>query len=112
MGAGVAGMLAMVDGDRVLAAHITGPAPFPFGPAARRRRRSPARDRLRAERFNAFRADGLGYLHLQSTRPQTLGVPAQRFTGRPAGLDRGEVRRVDRPGGGAARPGRSTATSC
>jgi hypothetical protein len=30
-------------------------------------------DRIRAERFNAFQSDGLGYLHLQSTRPATLG---------------------------------------
>ncbi len=29
-------------------------------------------DRVRAERFNDFREDGLGYLHLQSTRPSTL----------------------------------------
>ncbi|MEV4083799.1 epoxide hydrolase, partial [Nonomuraea fuscirosea] len=29
-------------------------------------------DRARAERFNASREDGLGYLHLQSTRPRTL----------------------------------------
>jgi epoxide hydrolase len=29
-------------------------------------------DRARAERFNEFQADGLGYLHLQATRPQTL----------------------------------------
>ena len=27
---------------------------------------------FRAERFNAYRDDGLGYLQLQSTRPQTL----------------------------------------
>src|SRR5206468_8279560 len=30
-------------------------------------------DRRRAERFNAYQADGMGYLHLQATRPQTLG---------------------------------------
>ena len=29
-------------------------------------------DRARAERFNEYQADGLGYLHLQATRPQTL----------------------------------------
>ena len=30
------------------------------------------RDRTRAERFNRYQADGIGYLHMQSTRPQTL----------------------------------------
>jgi hypothetical protein len=30
------------------------------------------RDRVRAERFNRYQADGIGYLHMQSTRPQTL----------------------------------------
>jgi epoxide hydrolase len=29
-------------------------------------------DRDRAERFNRYRAEGIGYLHMQSTRPQTL----------------------------------------
>jgi hypothetical protein len=29
-------------------------------------------DRARGERFNAYQADGLGYLHMQATRPQTL----------------------------------------
>jgi pimeloyl-ACP methyl ester carboxylesterase len=29
-------------------------------------------DRERAERFNSYQLDGLGYLHLQATRPQTL----------------------------------------
>jgi hypothetical protein len=30
------------------------------------------RDRERAERFNEYRQDGIGYLHLQASRPQTL----------------------------------------
>jgi len=29
-------------------------------------------DRARGERFNAFQADGTGYLQIQATRPQTL----------------------------------------
>jgi epoxide hydrolase len=72
VGSGVAGMLALVDADRVVGSHLTGTlAAMPFG--------SPLeiealghRDRARAERFNQLRAEGLGYLHMQATRPQTL----------------------------------------
>jgi len=71
IGSGVTGMLPMVAPGRVVAAHITGPGPYPFGPPVPLAGLSDA-DRLRAERFNAFREDGLGYLHLQSTRPSTL----------------------------------------
>jgi pimeloyl-ACP methyl ester carboxylesterase len=72
VGAGVAGMLAMVDGGRVAGVHLTGTAAgMPFGPPLELDGLSEA-DRARAERFNAFQADGLGYLHLQATRPQTL----------------------------------------
>ena len=71
-GAGVAGLLAAVDGARVAGVHITGTAAaMPFGPPLSLEGLS-ERDRKRAERFNAFRAEGLGYLHLQATRPQTL----------------------------------------
>jgi pimeloyl-ACP methyl ester carboxylesterase len=72
VGAGVTGMLPMVAPGRVLATHINGPGYFPFGPPLEIAGLS-ARDAARAERFNQFRADGLGYLHLQATRPQTLG---------------------------------------
>ena len=54
-------------------------------------------DRERAERFNAFRDDGLGYLHIQATRPQTL---AYSLTDSPSGCWPGSSRsfpRVDRP---------------
>ena len=44
---------------------------MPFGPAIELDGLSDA-DRARGERFNAFQAEGLGYLHLQATRPQTL----------------------------------------
>jgi epoxide hydrolase len=71
VGAGVTGMLPMVAPGRVLATHINGPSFFPFGPPVDTAGLS-EKDRLRAERFNTFRAEGLGYLHLQSTRPQTL----------------------------------------
>src|SRR5262245_6207058 len=71
-GAGVAGPLAAVDGGRVAGVHLTGTtAAMPFGPPLTPEGLGPA-DRERAERFNAFRAEGLGYLHLQATRPQTL----------------------------------------
>jgi pimeloyl-ACP methyl ester carboxylesterase len=71
VGSGVLTMLAMIQPDRVIANHMNGPGAFPFGPALELDGLSDA-DRGRAERFNQFQADGLGYLHLQATRPQTL----------------------------------------
>jgi pimeloyl-ACP methyl ester carboxylesterase len=73
VGSGVAGMLGMLDAQRIVGTHISGTvAAFPFGPPLEVERFS-GTDRDRAERFNAFQADGLGYLHMQATRPQTLG---------------------------------------
>ena len=72
VGAGVAAMVAMVDSERVAGMHLTGTtAAMPFGPPVELEGLSAA-DRARAERFNAFQTDGLGYLHIQATRPQTL----------------------------------------
>jgi epoxide hydrolase len=72
VGSGVAGMLAMLDGERVIGIHLTGTvAAMPLGPPLEPAGLSGG-DRHRAERFNEFRADGLGYLHMQATRPQTL----------------------------------------
>jgi pimeloyl-ACP methyl ester carboxylesterase len=72
VGSGVAGMLPMVDPEHVAGVHLSGTgAAAPFGPALELDRLAAA-DRARAERFNRFREDGLGYLILQSTRPQTL----------------------------------------
>lgn len=71
IGAGVTGMLPMVAPGRVVAAHITGPGPYPFGPPLPTAGLSDV-DKVRAERFNTFQEEGLGYLHLQSTRPATL----------------------------------------
>jgi hypothetical protein len=65
----------------------------------------------RAERFNRYREQGLGYLHMQSTRPQTLAYRLNDFAGGTARLDRREVRGVDRSGGGAPDQA-STATGC
>ncbi|WP_203582091.1 epoxide hydrolase family protein [Microbacterium hibisci] len=71
-GAGVAGLLGMVAPDRVIGVHMTGTAPaMPFGPPIDTASLTGA-DRERAERFNAAQQDAYGYLHLQSTRPQTL----------------------------------------
>jgi pimeloyl-ACP methyl ester carboxylesterase len=73
VGSGVSGILAMIDAGRVAGVHLTGTgAGMPFGPAVPLDGLSAA-DRARAERFNAAQSDGFGYLHLQSTRPQTLG---------------------------------------
>ena len=71
-GAGVAGLLGMVDAEHVVGIHLTGTsAGMPFGPPIPLDGLAPE-DRVRAEHFNTFQTDGLGYLHLQSTRPQTL----------------------------------------
>jgi pimeloyl-ACP methyl ester carboxylesterase len=73
VGSGVAGTLGRLDGQRVIGIHLSGTvAAFPFGPPLELEGLSP-KDRLRAERFNAFQREGLGYLHMQATRPQTLG---------------------------------------
>jgi epoxide hydrolase len=72
VGSGVAGVLAMVDAERVVGTHLTGTvAAMPFGPSVELDGLSQA-DRVRGERFNAFQAEGIGYLHIQATRPQTL----------------------------------------
>ncbi|WP_436498508.1 epoxide hydrolase family protein [Actinokineospora sp. HUAS TT18] len=71
-GAGVAGILSMLAAHRVVGVHLTGTgAGMPFGPAVELDGLS-EQDRERGERFNRFQADGLGYLHAQATRPQTL----------------------------------------
>jgi pimeloyl-ACP methyl ester carboxylesterase len=81
VGAGVTGMLPMVAPGRVVATHVNGPGPYPFGPPIDTEGLSKA-DRVRAESFNEFQRDGLGYLHLQSTRPSTL---AYSLTDSPVG---------------------------
>ena len=72
VGSGVAGVLAMVDAERVVGMHLTGTvAAMPFGPSVELDGLSEA-DKVRGERFNAVPGRGLGYLHIQATRPQTL----------------------------------------
>jgi pimeloyl-ACP methyl ester carboxylesterase len=81
VGAGVTGMLPMVAPGRVVATHVNGPGPYPFGPPVDTDGLGDA-DTARAERFNQLQRDGLGYLHLQSTRPSTL---AYSLTDSPVG---------------------------
>ncbi|QMW68068.1 epoxide hydrolase [Mumia sp. ZJ1417] len=81
-GAGVAGMLAMIAPDQVVGMHLTGTAAgTPFGPSL-----DPddfeGEDRDRIVRFNEYREEGLGYFHLQATRPQTI---AYALTDSPVG---------------------------
>lgn len=71
VGSGIVGMLPIFAPGRVIGVHVNGPAPFPFGPPMDPTGLSEA-DTVRANRFNEFQRDGLGYLHLQASRPQTL----------------------------------------
>jgi epoxide hydrolase len=72
-GAGVALLLGMVDPARVVGVHVSGTAAaMPFGPPIELDGLE-GPDRARAERFNRLQQDGLGYLHIQATRPQTIG---------------------------------------
>jgi len=82
VGSGVALLLPMVDPGHVVGVHLTGTNPaMPFGPPLPLDGLT-GTDRLRAERFNAYQANGLGYLHMQATRPQTL---AYSLTDSPVG---------------------------
>jgi epoxide hydrolase len=72
VGSGVSLLLPMVAAEHVIGVHLSGISPaMPFGPPIDPTGLSDV-DRERAERFNQIQQDGLGYLHLQATRPQTL----------------------------------------
>ncbi|WP_435748427.1 epoxide hydrolase family protein [Microbacterium sp. PMB16] len=71
VGSGIVGMLPMVAPGRIIATHVNGPSPFPLGPALPVDS-LPEGEQERAARFNTFRDDGAGYLHIQATRPQTV----------------------------------------
>lgn len=71
LGAGVAGVLAARHPERVIGFHLNGPGPQPFGGPVKTEGLSGV-ELDRAERFNEFQAEGLGYLHLQASRPQTI----------------------------------------
>jgi pimeloyl-ACP methyl ester carboxylesterase len=87
IGAGVAGGLSPADPDRVVAVHVTSDPPtavsfasFSGDPAA-----TPGlseADRERVERMKQTSADDMGYLQIQTTRPQTL---AYALTDSPVG---------------------------
>jgi epoxide hydrolase len=87
IGAGVAGGLSPADPDRVVAVHVTSDPPtavsfasFSGDPAA-----TPGlseADRERVERMKQASADDMGYLQIQTTRPQTL---AYALTDSPVG---------------------------
>jgi pimeloyl-ACP methyl ester carboxylesterase len=82
VGAGVADALALVDADRVVGTHVTGTvAAMPLG-AELDTAGLTGTDLVRAQRFTEWQRDGLGYLHLQTTRPQTL---AYALTDSPVG---------------------------
>jgi pimeloyl-ACP methyl ester carboxylesterase len=79
IGAGVSGMVAAADGERVIGLHVvTDPntaastATFIPGMADRLNESDPV-DKLILERMAQFRTDGSGYLAIQQSRPQTIG---------------------------------------
>jgi pimeloyl-ACP methyl ester carboxylesterase len=74
-------MLPIFAPGRIVGVHLNGPGPFPFGPPIDPSGLS-EKDRERAERFNQFQRDGMGYLYLQASRPQTL---AYNLNDSPAG---------------------------
>jgi len=78
IGAGVAGGLSPIDPDRVVGVHVTSDPPsavsfamFGGGDPAANPDLSEA-DKGRVERMKQTLTDGMGYLQIQSTRPQTL----------------------------------------
>lgn len=87
IGAGVAGGLSPIDPDRVVGVHVTSDPPsavsfamFSGDPTATPGLSQAERERV--ERMKQTSADGMGYLQIQSTRPQTL---AYALTDSPVG---------------------------
>ncbi len=77
IGAGVAGGLSPIDPDRVVGVHVTSDPPtaisfamFSGDPAATPGLSEAEKERV--ERMKQVSMDGMGYLQLQTTRPQTL----------------------------------------
>src|SRR3712207_9453698 len=74
VGAGVAGMLAMIDPERVIGTHLTGTAAaMPFGSPVDLHGLSGG-DKARGERFNGFQTGGLGYRPVQATDRKNVVV--------------------------------------
>jgi epoxide hydrolase len=88
VGAGIVGMLAGLDGDRVVAVHTNSDPLGVIGAldylpeGAARLAGLPEEDRAAVERTKAISEEGSGYLKLQSNRPQTI---AYSLTDSPAG---------------------------
>jgi pimeloyl-ACP methyl ester carboxylesterase len=87
IGAGVAGGLSPIDPDRVIGVHVTSDPPtavsfamFTGDPAAVAGLSEAEKERV--ERMKLTAMDGMGYLQIQTTRPQTL---AYMLTDSPAG---------------------------
>lgn len=79
IGAGVSGLVAGLDSDRVIGVHVvtdpwTAAATATFLPGmADRLDPSDAVDRLILDRMREFTSEGSGYLAIQNSRPQTIG---------------------------------------
>src|ERR687896_632702 len=88
VGAGIVGMLAGLDGDRVVGVHTNSDPLGVIGAldylpdGAARLAGLPEEDREAVERTKAISAEGSGYLKLQSNRPQTI---AYSLTDSPVG---------------------------
>jgi epoxide hydrolase len=88
VGAGIVGMLAGLDGDRVAAVHTNSDPLGVIGAldylpeGAARLAGLPEEDRAAVERTKAISEEGSGYLKLQSNRPQTI---AYSLTDSPVG---------------------------
>jgi pimeloyl-ACP methyl ester carboxylesterase len=88
VGAGIVGMLAGLDGDRVVAVHTNSDPLGVIGAldylpeGAARLAGLPEEDRAAVERTKAISEEGSGYLKLQSNRPQTI---AYSLTDSPVG---------------------------
>jgi pimeloyl-ACP methyl ester carboxylesterase len=87
IGAGVAGGLSPIDPDRVVGVHVTSDPPtvvsfamFSGDPAANPGLSEAEKERV--ERMKQTSMDGMGYLQIQTTRPQTL---AYALTDSPVG---------------------------
>jgi epoxide hydrolase len=77
-GAGITGLLGALYGNRILGSHVNGPEPFPEPTpeelaALEQAADLSQSDRQRLERMKAFHREGKGYIHIQSTRPSTIG---------------------------------------
>jgi epoxide hydrolase len=63
--------IARLDAERVIGVHLNALVTFPSGDPAETSSLTPA-ERARLGRLQAFRQEGMGYIQIQGTRPQTL----------------------------------------